>query len=187
MKVVCPSCTNHRSLRLRTCICCKRQALPSCRPERCMIMGSLENCPVKTRWDPARHTWTLCKWCLIRKIAELFRAQTLQLCIAGIISRFCGGPDSADFTWAPWCRTMSVASFSSRTTSISRTAANQIRSSNSCDEQSNYSQHRSRLCCGRLTTLARTIQSAGHFITNTRSTTQQVQDTEYRRSPSGPG
>ena len=188
MTVVCPSCNNHRSKRLRTCVCCKRQALPSCRPERCMIMGSLENCPVKIRWDPARHTWTLCKWCLIRKIAELFRAQTPQFCIAGIVSRFCGGPDSAGQTWTPLCRTMSVASSSRAITFFPPPGGNQTRSSDSCDEESSSSQHRSIPCCGRsMTLMARTLQNAGHFISRTTSTTRQIQNAYCMENLPGSG
>ena len=102
MKVLCPSCYNHRSRRLRTCICCRQQALPSCVPERCMIMGSPRAHVVARQvswWSERYTTWTLCKWCLIRKIAALFKARSAQLDVAGIISQFCGGPSSVDFSW----------------------------------------------------------------------------------------
>ena len=119
-KVLCPSCYNHRSRRLRTCICCRQQALPSCVPERCMIMGSPRAHVVASQvswWSERYTTWTLCKWCLIRKIAALFKARSAQLDVAGIISQFCGGPSSVDFSWHQWYPSRSAtSSYSSPTT-----------------------------------------------------------------------
>ena len=55
-KILCLVCRNHRSLKLRLCVLCKRRrALPSCNPERCWVQGAMS-----------------CRDCLHHHIEDLF-------------------------------------------------------------------------------------------------------------------
>ena len=115
-QVRCPYCRQHRSLRTRACIRCKARALPSCRPERCMILPGLET-PISPGSEVA---WTLCRWCFRDRTAMMFLARARGTCqcrnprycncyyqeqyfiIAEIISHYCGGPWTENLNWFYW-------------------------------------------------------------------------------------
>ena len=111
--VRCPYCRSHRSRRTRACISCRTEALPSCRPERCMILSS---CVVLRT---ARTGWTLCRRCFRDRLAAILRAQANSSCpfgrccteccdwqqfylVADIISHYCGGPWTVNLSWFYW-------------------------------------------------------------------------------------
>ena len=118
-RITCPYCKSHRSKRTRTCICCKAKALPSCRPERCMIVAGLTTIQGLNVEHPHRHiatrfvrrtegSWTLCRQCMQEQLIAMFAAQAergrgpTSQCfprIAGIISLYCGGPWTANLAW----------------------------------------------------------------------------------------
>ena len=126
--VLCTYCKHHSSKRLRACISCRAEALPSCRPERCMILAGLTSTPGLdiNRSAQARIVcretdtgWTLCCWCLRERLAAMFRSLAIRNCrctgicvkccilhqyyiVADIISHYCGGPwieTLAQFYW----------------------------------------------------------------------------------------
>ena len=125
--IVCPYCKKHKSKRTRACICCKAEALPSCRPERCMILAGLTsvtgldpNRPIQSRIVPREvgSGWTLCRRCMRDRLAAMFQAQATEACrcrdrckcsnlqqyyiVADIISHYCGGPWTKDLSVFYW-------------------------------------------------------------------------------------
>ena len=126
--VKCPYCRQHRSRRTRACICCKARALPSCRPERCMILAGLtsESGLDRDRSFQSRiasrseGSWTLCRGCFRERTAMMFLVQATRICqcrdprhcrcyyqeqyciIAEIISHYCGGPWTENHCWFYW-------------------------------------------------------------------------------------
>ena len=126
--VLCPYCRKHSSTRLRSCISCRAEALPSCRPERCMILAGLTSTPGLDRNRSiqsrivCRETgsgWTLCRWCLRERLAAIFLARAVRNClcegtcvgcgklwqyyiVADIISHYCGGPWTKALSWFYW-------------------------------------------------------------------------------------
>ena len=120
MTVRCPTCTNHRSTRTRACECCKVRALPSCKPERCMIIAGLNSRPGR---DPHRHSstrfvrretgsWALCRFCMHGRLSALLLARARHTGLRGpsnryhhiaeIISHYCGGPWTTGLSWFYW-------------------------------------------------------------------------------------
>ena len=126
--VLCPYCRKHSSARLRACICCRAEALPSCRPQRCMILAGLtstrgldRNRPIQSR-IVRRKTgtgWTLCSWCLRERLVAMLLNQAIKNCpggdtctcygnmtkyhlVADIIRHYCGGPWTRDLSWFYW-------------------------------------------------------------------------------------
>ena len=126
--VLCSYCRKHSSTRLRACICCRAEALPSCRPQRCMILAGLtsiqgldRNRPIQSR-IVRRETgtgWTLCCWCLRERLAAMLLNRAIRNCpggntcacygkmwkyylIADIISHYCGGPWTKALSWFYW-------------------------------------------------------------------------------------
>ena len=124
MSVTCPCCKKHNSRRTRACISCRLMALPSCRPERCMIVAGLTS---RTGLNPNRSiqsrfvrreqgSWTLCKFCMQMHLTYTLTARATksgffkpcgdqrlvtktwnEYCvIASIISHYCGGPWNED-------------------------------------------------------------------------------------------
>ena len=126
--VLCSYCRNHSSTRLRSCISCRAGALPSCRPERCMILAGLTSIPGLDRNRSiqsrivCRETgsgWTICRWCLRERLAAMFLALAVRNCphagthgnhgrlwqyyiVADIISHYCGGPWTKSLSWFYW-------------------------------------------------------------------------------------
>ena len=113
----CPYCKQHRSRRTRACIRCKARALPSCRPERCMILPGLR-IPISPGSEVA---WTLCRGCFRESMAMMFLVQATRHCqwcqdprhcqcycqehfiiIAEVISHYCGGPWTENLNWFYW-------------------------------------------------------------------------------------
>ena len=113
----CPYCKQHRSRRTRACIRCKARALPSCRPERCMILPGLRT-PISPGSEVA---WTLCRGCFRERMAMMFLVQATRHCqrcrdprhcqcyyqehffiIAEVISHYCGGPWTENLNWFYW-------------------------------------------------------------------------------------
>ena len=87
MPVLCSCCQGHWSRRERTCIDCHGKALPSCRPERCMIVAGLTSArgldprrPIWTRFRKrpiGQGSWTLCRYCMRVNLFTFFMARAL--------------------------------------------------------------------------------------------------------------
>ena len=122
MPVQCSCCRGHRSRRERTCIDCHGKALPSCRPQRCMIVAGLTSArgldPTRPIWTRFRKrpigqgSWTLCRYCMKGNLFTFFLARALAqqrkafhlspgdlhrfTLVAEIISHYAGGPWTVD-------------------------------------------------------------------------------------------